>query len=572
MSIPKRYLSGLSPEERKKRIDEIKRGRKTATSDKSAYSSSRFKTDKGKKTKTSKYTQRGRKLLANSDAKTLDAKLRVLARKTGYSEATLRKVYNRGLAAWRTGHRPGASQHAWGMARVYSFVTGGKTSKTADKDLASRKMKEAVAFRRGLSLAKSIGRATQKASGAASFDVVQRGGKSVRIKRDLGGAGGGQFVSYKVAQAEDLKKSFVVNRRVARMRGKPTSTQQYTVADRPEPSTAPSPQQVLDQLKDALKQDSVPLQDEPLWKRTSDLGGGPRFFSYDDDEEWDDDDIVKQGIDRIQQIYDESRGPQGVPSNARRSEEEIKKDVEKRNAASAKISAVIDYTLNSYETINTDESKLSSGRISEASKAHTQFKEAFDAAAIDVPFAHSLFRGGGTGWTDAVLGVEQGFPIDSLDDLRELIGRTFRTDSWTSTSRASWVAGNSNFASTRTLRDMPNGEAFKARFIFRLHRKSGSRAAFVERASGSGVDEHEVILPPQEHYAVRGISIAASHPALEGPEGYGYDFKAKYGIPDEYDDLWSYDDSIELEDPKDIADGGGSRGIIPLIVIEVEEI
>ena len=38
---------------------------------------------------------------------------------------TLRAIYNKGLAAWRTGHRPGASQHAWAMARVNSVLAGG---------------------------------------------------------------------------------------------------------------------------------------------------------------------------------------------------------------------------------------------------------------------------------------------------------------------------------------------------------------------------------------------------------------------------------------------------------------
>jgi hypothetical protein len=62
-----------------------------------------------------------------------------IARCTKVSAKTLRTVYNRGMAAWRTGHRPGASQHAWGMARVHSFVTHGKTWRTADKDLAKTK-------------------------------------------------------------------------------------------------------------------------------------------------------------------------------------------------------------------------------------------------------------------------------------------------------------------------------------------------------------------------------------------------------------------------------------------------
>ncbi len=47
----------------------------------------------------------------------------------------LRQVYNKGMAAWRTGHRPGVTQQQWAMARVNSFIMGGKTTKKADKAL-----------------------------------------------------------------------------------------------------------------------------------------------------------------------------------------------------------------------------------------------------------------------------------------------------------------------------------------------------------------------------------------------------------------------------------------------------
>jgi hypothetical protein len=43
--------------------------------------------------------------------------------------SALRAIYNKGLAAYRTGHRPGASQHAWAMARVNSVLTGGPARK-----------------------------------------------------------------------------------------------------------------------------------------------------------------------------------------------------------------------------------------------------------------------------------------------------------------------------------------------------------------------------------------------------------------------------------------------------------
>jgi hypothetical protein len=45
------------------------------------------------------------------------------ADKTGMPYGILKKVYDRGMAAWRGGHRPGASQQQWAFARVNSFVT-----------------------------------------------------------------------------------------------------------------------------------------------------------------------------------------------------------------------------------------------------------------------------------------------------------------------------------------------------------------------------------------------------------------------------------------------------------------
>jgi len=56
------------------------------------------------------------------------------AKKSGFSIGVLRKVYQRGIGAWKSGHRPGMSPQAWAMARVNSFITGGGARK-ADKDL-----------------------------------------------------------------------------------------------------------------------------------------------------------------------------------------------------------------------------------------------------------------------------------------------------------------------------------------------------------------------------------------------------------------------------------------------------
>ena len=61
------------------------------------------------------------------------------AEKSGMPLGILRQVYNRGMAAWKTGHRKGTTPQQWAMARVNSFVT--KSSGTwgkADKDLAAK--------------------------------------------------------------------------------------------------------------------------------------------------------------------------------------------------------------------------------------------------------------------------------------------------------------------------------------------------------------------------------------------------------------------------------------------------
>ena len=61
------------------------------------------------------------------------------AEKTGMPYSILKKVYDRGMAAWKGGHRPGTTPQQWAMARVNSFVT--KSSGTwgkADKDLAQK--------------------------------------------------------------------------------------------------------------------------------------------------------------------------------------------------------------------------------------------------------------------------------------------------------------------------------------------------------------------------------------------------------------------------------------------------
>jgi hypothetical protein len=71
--------------------------------------------------------------------------LKKKAEKSGISYGILKKVFDRGVAAWRTGHRPGTTPTQWGLARVNSFATKGKgTWGKADSDLATKVRSESL--------------------------------------------------------------------------------------------------------------------------------------------------------------------------------------------------------------------------------------------------------------------------------------------------------------------------------------------------------------------------------------------------------------------------------------------
>jgi hypothetical protein len=122
----KKYLGTLKGAAREARASEILHRREHR-------SNAPFKTDKGQQTKKSSHAVKFAQKYGRAPHDVADA-----ARLAKVSERVLNEVYARGMAAWQTGHRPGASQHAWAMARVESFLTGGPTSKTADADLARK--------------------------------------------------------------------------------------------------------------------------------------------------------------------------------------------------------------------------------------------------------------------------------------------------------------------------------------------------------------------------------------------------------------------------------------------------
>ena len=178
--LPKKYVRGLSPSTAKARASHWKEKSKLSDSDPRAYEPAPG--DATAKTKPSKHTLAVRKMMDEAE---LPKKLRHVAKsgnitavnakrelnnaeraafekakiqlatskvqeetieegdnsiaakakKTGISVGTLRKVYNRGVAAWNSGHRPGTTPQQWGHARVNSYINKCKTYHTADKDL-----------------------------------------------------------------------------------------------------------------------------------------------------------------------------------------------------------------------------------------------------------------------------------------------------------------------------------------------------------------------------------------------------------------------------------------------------
>ena len=146
-SQPANYHRGLAKSTKVKRDAQFKKQAKMDDDDPNAYKPAPG--DKSAKTKPSKHTKKFKQMFgedvlsfssfADVITEDVDAALQKKADKTGISKSILRQVYNRGVAAWKTGHRPGTTASQWGYARVNSFATKSKgTWGGADKDLAAK--------------------------------------------------------------------------------------------------------------------------------------------------------------------------------------------------------------------------------------------------------------------------------------------------------------------------------------------------------------------------------------------------------------------------------------------------
>jgi hypothetical protein len=138
---PHKYYRGLTRKQALERKAEIKKFGKMDWRNPKAYVG--FKTDKYAKTaRKSSYTAQWDRLFP--EAKSLKERSKV----TGVPVKYLSKVYNRGMAAWRTGHRLGQNPQSWSYPRTASFLLCGKTHYTADADQVRLAKKESAAARK----------------------------------------------------------------------------------------------------------------------------------------------------------------------------------------------------------------------------------------------------------------------------------------------------------------------------------------------------------------------------------------------------------------------------------------
>jgi hypothetical protein len=141
--VPKKYLTGDTEADKQRMKKEIDKHAHKDDNDSSAYvdwvADYKEGDTRGERheTKKSKATKKYEEMFGESKDAPWKKGLKIKAEETEIPYRFLKKVYDRGLAAWKTGHRPGVQQHQWAMGRVNSFVTGEGKSREADADIWS---------------------------------------------------------------------------------------------------------------------------------------------------------------------------------------------------------------------------------------------------------------------------------------------------------------------------------------------------------------------------------------------------------------------------------------------------
>ena len=147
-SIPAKYAKGISKSTQSKKKAQMKKQAEMDDDDPDAYKEMPGDTKGKKNLKKGKGTRDYEKMFGsnkflkeeifvNEDEKPegdqgpissskIEKALKTKAEETGVPIGLIRIIMRRGMAAWKSGHKPGAGQEQWGYARVNAFLTKGK--------------------------------------------------------------------------------------------------------------------------------------------------------------------------------------------------------------------------------------------------------------------------------------------------------------------------------------------------------------------------------------------------------------------------------------------------------------
>ena len=139
-SQTKRFFTGLKKSTKVDRDREFQKRKELDDDDPAGYKP--IPGDAKSKTRPSQHTKKFKDMFGEKldiDESSIETTLRKKADQSGMPYGILKQVFNRGVAAWKVGHRPGATPAQWGMARVNAFATKGKkTWGKYDSDLAAK--------------------------------------------------------------------------------------------------------------------------------------------------------------------------------------------------------------------------------------------------------------------------------------------------------------------------------------------------------------------------------------------------------------------------------------------------
>jgi hypothetical protein len=125
---PAKYYKGVAKSKKGARDDHFEKGAKMDDDNPAAYTPApgdKDKSGKLKKTKLSKHTLKFRKMYGE-ETMDLNEKIEGLVDKSKKSKVAygiLKKVYDRGMAAYKTGHRPGTTPQQWAFALVHKSAS-----------------------------------------------------------------------------------------------------------------------------------------------------------------------------------------------------------------------------------------------------------------------------------------------------------------------------------------------------------------------------------------------------------------------------------------------------------------